>query len=237
MSNLEALPEVRGELARLSALLGEGMDVGAYLDAVARVATAMIPSCVGVSITIVVDGDPYTVTATAPQVAEIDAAQNVDGGPCLEAVHTGASIEVADVLDEQQWQLFAEAAAARGVRSSLSFPIRDLEGIVAGGMNLYASEPDAFEDGHQVEVAFGADLSEAVTNADLPFRTREFARELPERLAARSRFDLAVGVMMQRRGWTRDEARGRLEKAAGIVGLPKESVAEVVMSLGTDSVG
>jgi GAF domain-containing protein len=237
MSQLEALPVIKGELARLSALLGEGMDVGAYLDAVAGVAKAMVPSCVGVSITIVVDGEPYTVAATTPEVAELDAAQNLDGGPCIEAVHGGRSVQVDDVLDEDQWRMFAQASAARGVRSSLSFPIRDLEGLVAGGMNIYASEQDAFEDPRLVEVAFSADLREAVTNADLPFRARHFARELPERLAARERFDLAVGVLMRRRDWAGHEARARLEKAAELAGLPRETVAEVVLSLGTDPAG
>jgi GAF domain-containing protein len=237
VSQLEVLPEVRRELDRLSALLGEGMDVGAYLAAVAGVADAMVPSCVGVSITNIHDGDPYTVTATSLDVAEVDAAQNVDDGPCLEAVRGGQLVAVNDVLDEGQWHLFSQTAAARGIRSSLSFPIRDLDDVVAGGMNLYASQPDAFDDPRIVEVAFSADLREAVTNADLSFRTRDFARELPARLAARERLDLAAGVLMEHRRCSRQEARSMIQKAADLAGVPMESVAEVVMSLGAGSVG
>jgi GAF domain-containing protein len=231
---MDPLPEVHAQLQRLSSLLGSGTDVGAYLSAVAQVAQALIPSCVGVSITLIIDGDPYTVTATTPEAAVVDASQNVDGGPCLEAVRDGRTVEVEDVLAEEQWHLFAQAGAARGIRSSLSFPIRDLEDMVAGGMNLYASEPGAFRDRRLIPGAFGAELSEVVTNADLAFRTRDFARELPDRLATRERFDLAVSIMIERRGWAPDEAVSRLAKASELAGVPKGTVAEIVIALGTN---
>jgi GAF domain-containing protein len=228
---MQPVPEIRSQFARLSALLDRDRDVGAYLRAVADVAQGLVPSCVGVSITLLIDGDPYTVTATSLETVELDAVQNLEGGPCVEAVERLEKVELPDVLDEARWQYFAQAAAARGIRSSLSFPIRDVDDQVVGGMNLYASEPDAFADQRFMEVGFGADLAEVVANADLGFRTRQFARELPERLAARETLDLAVGVMMARRGWTDERARAQLERAGELAGIPKETVADIVMSM------
>src|SRR4051794_35072900 len=203
---MEAIPEVRAGLDRLSSMLEEDQNLGAYLDAVATVAQALVPSCVGVSITLVVDGEPYTMTATGPETVEIDVVQNVDGGPCLEAVHEDVQVEVDDVLNEDRWRGFAQAAGARGVRSSLSFPIRDVDGRVSGGVNVYAGDPGAFiGPGRHVVTLLGGELSEAVTNADLSFRTLRYARELPDRLAARDRFDVAVGLMMGRRGWDAEQ--------------------------------
>ncbi|MDQ1621359.1 MAG: hypothetical protein QOE19_3928 [Actinomycetota bacterium] len=229
---VEPIPEVRGQLDRLSALLGEGTDVRAYLHSVAQVAQALVPSCVGVSITIMVDKDPYTVTATTPATAELDAVQNVDGGPCLDALDRGREISVPDLLDEQRWQLFGQAAAARGVRATLSFPIRDIDDVVAGGVNMYASDPNAFAGNLRlIEVGLAADLSEVVTNADLSFLTRDDARQLPQRLDAKEKIDTAVGMLMELRGWSADAARTRLTKAAQLADVPKDKVADVLAAL------
>src|SRR3954453_10575171 len=177
---MQPLPEVRAELDRLSALLGEGMDVASYLDSVAKTAEAVVPACVGVSITLIIDGDPFTVTATTPLASAMDAAQDVDGGPCVHAITVDERGEVDDLLSEQRWHIFTQAARDHGARATLSFPIRDMDGLVAGGMNIYSGQPDGFADlGRMMEVAFGADLSEVVSNADLSFATRELARDLP----------------------------------------------------------
>jgi GAF domain/ANTAR domain len=235
---MQPLPEVRAELDRLSALLGEGMNVGAYFDSVARVAEAVVPSCAGVSITLILDGDPFTVTATTPLATALDAVQDVESGPCLDALDNDVRVQVEDILDEDRWQLFAQSAGAHGVRSSLSFPIRDMEGLVAGGMNLYSTAPDAFAGlGPTMEVAFGANLSEVVTNADLSFSTRERARDLPRRLEAREHIDLAVGSLAEIRGWTPAQARARLDRAATLTGSDVEDVARVVLAVTTGTDG
>jgi len=77
-----------------------GTSLAGYLDGVAKVAEAIIPSCVGVSITIILDGDPFTITATTPDATALDAVQNLDGGPCLEALETEELLGVDDLLDE-----------------------------------------------------------------------------------------------------------------------------------------
>src|SRR4051794_37645932 len=224
---MDPIPEVRGELDRLSALLGDGLDVGGYLRAVADVAQALVPSCVGGSITVIIDGDAYTMTATTLDAAQLDAAQVLDGGPCVEALTANTSVVTGDILDEHRWQLFGQAAAAKGVRSSLSFPIRDVDDLVAGGVNVYASEPDAFADDRSLlMVGLGGDLSEVVVNADLSFRTREYAQELSARLDAKAQLETAVGIMMARRGWNAEQARDRLARAAAQAGVPREAVVD-----------
>jgi GAF domain-containing protein len=235
---MEQLPETRAELDRLSALLGEGMNVGAYLDDVATVAVAVVPSCVGVSITVVVDGDPFTVTATSPAAIAMDAVQNVEHGPCVQAVETGEPIGVPDVMDEERWQLFAFAAAAHRVRSSWSFPIRDQEGLVAGGMNLYSADADAFAGRDRViAAAFGTSLREVVSNADLSFATKDRARDISTALDAREQIDQAVRSLAGLRGWTASRARSRLDRAALLTGRPLPEVAEVVLAVAASGDG
>nr|WP_284286922.1 GAF domain-containing protein [Angustibacter aerolatus] len=114
------------------------------LGDVADRAQRLVPSCVGVSVTVLVDDRPYTLTSTSDEIAVLDGAQYVDGGPCVDAARTLDQVDVLDVLDEQRWTLFARAAGASGVRSTLSMPLYAAGSRLPGAINLYASEPDAF---------------------------------------------------------------------------------------------
>jgi AmiR/NasT family two-component response regulator len=77
------------------------------------------------------------------------------------------------------------------------------------------------------------DVNELVSNADLSFMTREFARELPQRLADHEEFNQTVGVLMGTHGWTAAEARERLDYAATHAQTSRSSVARMVMVLDT----
>lgn len=209
--------------------------MGQLLMSVCELAVAVIPSCVGVSITMMGDSGPLTMTATLPELAVIDATQYLSGGPCMDCVEQGEALHVPDVLDEKSWQEAAQVAAAHGVRSTLSMPLRDGDHVI-GALNLYAGEPDSFDKSERLVAGiFGARLDEVITNADLSFMTRDFARELPKRLAASSRLDEAVGMLMARHGWDSREARERLNDAAARAGVPAARLAEVLVELTTDS--
>ena len=135
-------------------------------------------------------------------MAEIDAMQYLDGGPCVQTVHDGTQREetITDLLDEERWALFARASAAAGVASTLSLPVME-QGRVVGGINLYASSSDAFS-GHSVDLAtaLGASAVEAVTNADLAFDSRRRAEQAPARLRVQQALDVATGILAARDG-------------------------------------
>jgi len=231
---VQPVPEVRQVARELAALSDETLDLVPALESVAGLATAVLPSCVGVSLTVIVDGDPFTLTATAPEIRELDGAQYLTDGPCLSSASTGQPAQVDDVLDEQRWHEFAQVGAARGVRSSLSVPLRRTDGRPVGALNLYASEVSAF-DGAEGRIAelFGGHVQEVVRNADLSFVTRELARELPQRLADHAEVNQAIGVLTSMWGWTAVEARQRLEHAASRAGISLTDAADMVMVLGT----
>lgn len=210
---------------------GGDVDMRELLHSIADLAVAVVPSCVGVSITIMGSAGPLTMTATSDDLALLDATQYLDGGPCLECGEHGEDLYVPDLLDEKRWHAAAQVAAAHGVRSSLSMPLRDGDTTV-GALNVYASEPDSFDKKERLVAGiFGAHVEEVVANADLSFMTREFARELPDRLAAAGRLDEAVGMLMARQGWTAAEARERLTEAAGRAGVSASRLAEVLIDL------
>ena len=210
-----------------------GTNVMDELDALAELVVAMMPGCVGVSLTMVVDGEAFTLTSTSEGASLLDAAQYLDDeGPCLQAAASGQRTAVADVLDEQRWQTFRLTAPAVGVRSSLSLPIPGPGGDVAGAVNVYSSRPDAFRESAEVlAAALQVPMNAVVANADLTFATREYARQFPERVEAKLRTDVAVGLLMELRGWRAEEARTRLRDSAAEAGLPIEKVADLIVSV------
>jgi hypothetical protein len=72
------------------------------LDLLADVAVALVPSVVGVSLTVVVDDEAFTITATDAATAAVDAVRYLDGGPCLDAAAGQDQVAVGDVLDEER---------------------------------------------------------------------------------------------------------------------------------------
>ena len=207
---MEPIPEVSA-----AAALGEllpGADLLEGLRVMAGIAEILVPSSVGVSLTVIVDGQSYTLTATSPTMTALDAVQYLDGGPCVDAALHGRQVDVDDVLDEGRWQLFEQAANSSGVRSSLSLPVGRSDAGAPAALNIYASEPDAFAGRSEALArAFGTSGDAMVSNADLSFRTRDAAR-----------------------GWSAADARDRLLRASSRAGAQVEHVVSIVLTIHTD---
>jgi AmiR/NasT family two-component response regulator len=76
-------------------------------------------------------------------------------------------------------------------------------------------------------------VNDLVANADLSFMTREFAQELPQRLAEHELLNQAVGVLIARNGHSAAEARDRIAFAATHAKASRADVARIVMTLDT----
>lgn len=220
---MELLPETAEALR----LLGESTDVdlvGAVVGAGALV-VAEVPSCLGFSYCLASEDLTFTVVSTSADAAVMDAVQYVDDGPCREAARGESVVPVEDVLDETRWRRFAEVAAVRGVRSSLSLPVLD-DGVLVGTVNFYAAEPSAFV-GHEERLAaiVGASAGVAITNADLAFRSRDDAASAPARLEDLAVVDQAIGVLAHTQRLGIDEARTLLHDAARRAGLEDADLA------------
>lgn len=93
--------------------------------------------------TIVRDGTPATIAASAPLARALDEVQYRHGsGPCLQAATTGRPVGVADPAADDRWGPVAPTMGERGVRSPLSFPL-PAQRAVSGGLNLYAHGTEA----------------------------------------------------------------------------------------------
>ncbi len=227
---MEPIPESVDALRRL-APDADDEDLRSVLASAVAAAAVVIPACVGVSVTLYDHGQPFTLTCAPPELAEVDAAQYLDGGPCVATSQDGSENHLPDLeaLDEDLWQQYAAIAGRNGIRSSLSLPIQR-DGRVRGAVNFYSSEPDAFT-GRDEALArlFGIRVEEAVRNADLSFHTLQQARDLPAALDRRELLEKAVGVHMARRGTDAETARSQLLVAAELAGIPLEQLAEAVV--------
>jgi GAF domain-containing protein len=225
------LPESREALAEIIRL--EDPQLDEELLEMARVARHLVPQVVGLSLTVVSEGLTFTLVAPNSAVAALDATQYMDDGPCVDVLsEPGGMVEtnVEDLLDEGRWTLFARSSAAAGVASSLSMSITDEHDQVTGGLNLYASAPDAFEGRHQALAdALGGSAESAISNADLSFATLERARQAPGIVRDRTRIETAVGLLA---AWFRediDRARERLLQAARRARVDPAVVARVLI--------
>ncbi|KRF41969.1 hypothetical protein ASH01_18000 [Terrabacter sp. Soil811] len=227
---MEPIPETDEALSELERF-GDS-DLRGDLAEVAATAKEKIPTLVGLSLTLVAEQLVLTYVATGLEVAVMDAVQYIDGGPCVEAVAddeiVGTAVE--DLLDEGRWQLFAQATAAAGVRSTLSIPFGE-EGIVTGGVNLYGGHASSFQ-GQESELArlFGGWAPGVVSNADLSFSTRLEAVRSPERLKGQAYVDQAVGLLVSSRGIEASVAEERLYLAAAQAGTSVVALARAIVS-------
>ena len=134
-----------------------------------------------------------------------------------------------DALDEERWRLFAQATAARAVRTTLTLPVMDAEGVI-GAVNLYAASRRAFV-GHHGELAdvFGAWPAGAITNADLSFTTRREAEAAPQRVRETGVIEAAAAVIAIDRDVDLETGEAILHDAATQAGVSVLEVAREVL--------
>jgi GAF domain-containing protein len=175
----------------------------------------------------------YTLVASDDEVAVLDGVQYLDGGPCVDAVNQARGIETTapELMEEDPWRMFAQAASALGVGSTLTMPLTD-HGRVLGSVNLYADSDHAFQ-GHHEELAeiLGAWAPGALRQTDESFTARRLAQEPPRSLRAEGLVSRAVGMLAVRLGIDVTAADERLSEAAARAGITPHQLAEVLIRL------
>ncbi len=225
---MEPLPQTRQVLTALATT--SGTDLERDLLAVADRIGDLVPSCVGVSLSMVGVDLTLTFVATTPPAQVVDAVQGAHGGPCVTSPVTGEEVSVPDVLDEARWREFAGTAAAEGVRSSLSMPLLEPSGGVTASVNVYAAEPHAFDAVlEDVRRAVGPLAGQVTTNADLSFASRTRAESAPDLMADRSTIATAVGCLIAEHAIEAAAAEALLAAEAAHHGVPLVVAARSVL--------
>lgn len=229
---MEPIPETLEAINELDPSVDD-VDLLDQLTSRADAARAIAPACVGISVASLDMGVTFTLVATSEEIAALDAMQYLTDGPCERAVkvNQGIATNIGDLLAEATWQSFSQAAAASGIRSTLTFPIMEGEHAI-GSVNFYGGSEDAFSGKHpELAHIFRAWAPGAVTNADLSFSTRSLAQQAPGLLREETKVSVATGILAASEGTDVEKAKQRLEDAARRAGITLTRLAEIIISL------
>jgi GAF domain-containing protein len=232
---MEPIPETLDAILELDAYLDDGT-LFEELERKAALAQRIAPDLAGVSVASLEHGITFTMVATDDEIAALDGIQYATSGPCVEVVEDGRGIltRSEDLFSEPRWRVLAQASAAAGVRSTLTFPIMDGD-EVSGTVNLYGRSDHTF-DGKRASLAdvFRAWAPGAVMNADLSFSTRLAAEQAPAKLRDDAQVDAATGILAAYLEISVERARERLGHSAARAGLPLITLARMIISMQGD---
>lgn len=133
-----------------------------------------------------------TAASSSERVARShDLQRELDEGPCLDALESGASFLVADVATDARWPIWGPKVADLGIHSAMSVVLETRERRY-GSLNLYADKVEAFDaDDLATAMIFARHASIALANA-------QQEQGLLVAIDARKVIGQAQGILMER---------------------------------------
>jgi GAF domain-containing protein len=185
-------------VAGLATLLLTEQTFETSLHRVSVLAVATIPSCDSAGVTLVDQGSASSQTVTDAFTLEIDSYQfELGEGPCLDAVRTGRTYRCASMATEDRWPAFSARAAASGLMSTLSVPLRVADDNV-GALNLYARTHPFGDHDEEVARGFARQAAVVLINARAYAKSLELVDQLRAALESRDVIGQAKGIVMVR---------------------------------------
>ena len=185
------------------------------LTRVAHYAEQAVPATAMIGITMLVEGRARTAVFTDEGAPEIDSAQYETGiGPCLDSFRHGKIFRIDDTATDDRWAPFSEAAAANGIRSTMSIPlVANHEGL--GAMNFYSPTPNGFsEEDEEVGSQFGVQAAIVLANAQAYWDAHQLSQNLAAAMQSRAVIEQAKGILMGAQRCSADEAFQILVRAS-----------------------
>jgi GAF domain-containing protein len=167
------------------------------LQRVSELTIKALPPATLAGLTLTVEGRERTAVFTDPTAPEIDQAQYETGeGPCLDAYRHQRVFVIESTEEDGPWPAFRAAAAARGIRSTLSLPLM-VDDRSVGAMNLYAETPHAFGPDHQeTGMLFASQAATVLANAQAYWDAFSLSERLGEAMRSRAVIEQAKGMLM-----------------------------------------
>ena len=149
----------------------------------------------------------YTAAFTGPLARDLDETQYHEGhGPCLEAAQSAGTVTVPDMAAETRWPGFARRAVDAGIGSSVSVAL-PLQQAVTGALNIYATQPAAFDqDAIELARTFAGYAAVAIANAHLYQTTATLAENMRRAMETRAVIEQAKGILVAQQHCTPEQA-------------------------------
>ena len=201
------LGDVMSRVARQ--LQEEHGDVESTLQAITAAAVSTVPGADECSISYVIGRrtvEPRASTSELP--GRLDTLQQeLQQGPCLDAVWEEEVVRVDDLRSEQRWPDFTRQASDHGMGSMMCFQLF-VVGDQLGAMNLYSRTPHAFDDEClEIGQMFAGHAAVALAGA-------EHEEHLRAGMSSRDIIGQAKGILMERFRLTADQAFGVLSRVS-----------------------
>jgi GAF domain-containing protein len=195
------------ELAQLSGLVLGASDLGVALERVTVVATAVVESCDGCSLTMRDHGVPTASAASDDWPRELDRVQvEEQEGPCLDCMREGSVMRSRELGEDGRFPSYGPRASSLGASSALSVPLTS-DGQTVGALNLYSRTPNAFgTEAVAVATLVAAHASLALQAANAYFSSRQLSEQLRDALASRAEIEQAKGILVSEHRCSPDEA-------------------------------
>ncbi len=201
------------------------------LHRVATMAKEAVPGADMTGISLLVEGRPRTAVFTHQESPEIDSVQYETGkGPCLDSFREQQVLGIPDTTQDERWRAFAEAAAAHGIRSTLSLPlVANHRGL--GALNFYSRAPRSFcDDDVDVGSRFAAQAAIVLANSQVYWDAVQLSENLTAAMKSRAVIEQAKGVLMGARRCDADAAFQILVRASQRENRKLREVAEDVVA-------
>ena len=207
----DTLHDFLGHVAREAASIGPGLSCGITVSTHSR--------------------RPLTVGSSNATAAAFDETQYSHGeGPCLEAMHTGAIIEVTDATEETRWSRYIAHAADLGLGASLSTPII-ANGATIGVINIYGNTPRTFTADERSHAHSYADqAAAAIAVATRLAHQSQLTEDLRAAMASRTTIDQALGILMGQLRCNADDAFAVLRRMSQDTNTKLRDVATVLIT-------
>jgi GAF domain-containing protein len=184
-------------------------DAESTLQAIVEGTLAVVPGTCWAGISLIHDGAVQARVPSDPLIAELDTLHTtLDQGPCLDAVHTHRAVLINDTANDSRWPRFTQAAAERGVRSLVSFPLFVPPGTTLGTLNLYAGVTGAFND---QSIPIGQLVAQ---HASVAVASAAAQTQFDTAIASRDVIGQAKGMLMLREKITSTEAFALMVKTS-----------------------
>jgi transcriptional regulator with GAF, ATPase, and Fis domain len=203
----------------------------ATTTAVTQLAVTVVPGVEQASITEGRNGKFRTVASTGAVATTGDRIQyELGSGPCVDAIVDDAVFRSNDIVTDTRWPQFgARVHAETDTTSMMSLRLFMEDDDAIAGLNLYSTQPDAFDDDAE---AIATVLATHSATALIAATAQERVANLQQALKSNRRIGMAMGVLMSSHKLTEDDAFTLLRIASQNSNRKLTDVADDVITTG-----